>query len=96
MTEQEKPPADGAEAPNPDRVDAEASERGAIEQAEGVRGNAVFGEEGKDAAPAVQQRRPPPPPPPNGGYGWVCTVCCGLINAHTWGLNSSYGKPSPT
>nr|POE47723.1 putative transporter mch2 [Quercus suber] len=33
----------------------------------------------------------PPPPPPDGGYGWVCTVCCALINAHTWGLNSSYG-----
>jgi len=30
-------------------------------------------------------------PPPNGGYGWVCTICCALINAHTWGLNSSYG-----
>ncbi|CAK4032345.1 transporter MCH2 [Lecanosticta acicola] len=29
--------------------------------------------------------------PPNGGYGWVCTACCALINAHTWGLNSSYG-----
>ncbi|KAF7189786.1 putative transporter MCH2 [Pseudocercospora fuligena] len=33
----------------------------------------------------------PPPPPPDGGYGWVCTVCCATINAHTWGLNSSYG-----
>lgn len=32
-----------------------------------------------------------PPPPPNGGYGWTCTVCCAVINAHTWGLNSSYG-----
>ncbi|KAF7554494.1 hypothetical protein G7046_g6796 [Stylonectria norvegica] len=32
-----------------------------------------------------------PPPPPNGGYGWVCTACVGLINAHTWGLNSAYG-----
>ncbi|KAF2209276.1 hypothetical protein CERZMDRAFT_100481 [Cercospora zeae-maydis SCOH1-5] len=31
------------------------------------------------------------PPPPNGGYGWVCTACCATINAHTWGLNSSYG-----
>ncbi|UPX10334.1 uncharacterized protein EKO05_0001000 [Ascochyta rabiei] len=29
--------------------------------------------------------------PPNGGYGWVCTFCVALINAHTWGLNSSYG-----
>ena len=26
--------------------------------------------------------------PPNGGYGWVCTACCFLINAHTWGVNS--------
>lgn len=32
-----------------------------------------------------------PPPPPNGGYGWVCTACVAVINAHTWGLNSSYG-----
>lgn len=29
--------------------------------------------------------------PPNGGYGWVCVICVFLINAHTWGLNSSYG-----
>jgi len=32
-----------------------------------------------------------PDEPPNGGYGWVCTVCTATINAHTWGLNSSYG-----
>lgn len=25
------------------------------------------------------------------GYGWVCTACCATINAHTWGMNSSYG-----
>ncbi|KAF6819002.1 major facilitator superfamily transporter [Colletotrichum musicola] len=25
-----------------------------------------------------------------GGYGWVVVGCCFLINAHTWGLNSSY------
>ncbi|OCL05105.1 MFS general substrate transporter [Glonium stellatum] len=29
--------------------------------------------------------------PPNGGYGWVCVACVFWINAHTWGLNSSYG-----
>lgn len=29
--------------------------------------------------------------PPNGGYGWVCVVCVALINAHTWGINSTYG-----
>ena len=28
---------------------------------------------------------------PNGGYGWVCVACCFLINAHTWGINSSFG-----
>ncbi|KAA6410826.1 MAG: mfs transporter [Lasallia pustulata] len=29
--------------------------------------------------------------PPDGGYGWVCVACCFFINAHTWGINSSYG-----
>ncbi|KAI9710989.1 MAG: hypothetical protein M1820_002427 [Bogoriella megaspora] len=32
-----------------------------------------------------------PDEPPNGGYGWVCVACAFWINAHTWGLNSSYG-----
>ncbi len=35
--------------------------------------------------------KPKVPPPPNGGYGWVVTACSAVINAHTWGLNSSYG-----
>ncbi|KAK3725155.1 hypothetical protein LTR37_000666 [Vermiconidia calcicola] len=35
--------------------------------------------------------RPKIPPPPNGGWGWVNTICSAMINAHTWGLNSSYG-----
>ena len=29
--------------------------------------------------------------PVDGGYGWVCTACVCAINAHTWGLNSSFG-----
>ena len=29
--------------------------------------------------------------PPDGGYGWVCVWCTFFINAHTWGINSSYG-----
>ena len=29
--------------------------------------------------------------PPDGGYGWVCVACTFCINAHTWGINSSYG-----
>ncbi|KXL43191.1 hypothetical protein M433DRAFT_150314 [Acidomyces richmondensis BFW] len=29
--------------------------------------------------------------PPDGGYGWVCTGCVCLINAHTWGINSAWG-----
>ncbi|CAD0114892.1 unnamed protein product [Aureobasidium uvarum] len=39
-----------------------------------------------DVIPATE-----PPPAPNGGYGWVCVACVAIINAHTWGLNSSYG-----
>ncbi|KAK7535753.1 major facilitator superfamily domain-containing protein [Phyllosticta citribraziliensis] len=29
--------------------------------------------------------------PPNGGYGWICCIATFWINAHTWGINSSYG-----
>ncbi|KAI1616169.1 MFS transporter, MCP family, solute carrier family 16, member 7 [Exophiala viscosa] len=29
--------------------------------------------------------------PPDGGYGWACVACNVFINAHTWGINSTYG-----
>ncbi|KAF3910229.1 hypothetical protein ABW21_db0203382 [Orbilia brochopaga] len=29
--------------------------------------------------------------PPDGGYGWICVLCCMFINACTWGINASYG-----
>ncbi|GME50517.1 MFS general substrate transporter [Neofusicoccum parvum] len=38
-----------------------------------------------------QESNESPAPPPDGGYGWICTLCVALINAHTWGVNSSYG-----
>ena len=45
--------------------------------------------------PNPNEAIPAPPvaaaPPPNGGYGWICVLSCGLINGHTWGINSSYG-----
>lgn len=41
------------------------------------------------AAPSAAA--PTPDSPPDGGYGWICVACVFLINAHTWGLNSSYG-----
>ncbi|KAL7791286.1 major facilitator superfamily domain-containing protein [Trichoderma ceciliae] len=40
---------------------------------------------------AVSNAPNAPPPPPNGGYGWVVTASICIINAHTWGMNSSYG-----
>lgn len=48
-------------------------------------------EEDSDLEDACGDNDDEPPPPPNGGYGWVCTACVLCINAHTWGLNSSYG-----
>ena len=41
-------------------------------------------------APATAPTSAGSPRPPNGGYGWVCVACVAVINAHTWGLNSSY------
>lgn len=43
------------------------------------------------ARPAEQPGSSVSASPPNGGYGWVCTACVAIINAHTWGINSSYG-----
>lgn len=44
-----------------------------------------------EQVPTPPQQQRTPEQPPNGGYGWICTVCVALINAHTWGINSSYG-----
>jgi MFS family permease len=41
----------------------------------------------EDKAPVAEESWTPP----NGGYGWVCVVASFFINAHTWGMNSSYG-----
>ncbi|KAJ5953581.1 major facilitator superfamily domain-containing protein [Penicillium verhagenii] len=38
-----------------------------------------------------EHARPPAPIEIDGGYGWICVMCVFLINAHTWGINSSYG-----
>ena len=46
--------------------------------------------EGSVSAEAAQKHEQQDEPP-NGGYGWVCVACVALINAHTWGINSSYG-----
>ncbi|KAL1857276.1 hypothetical protein Plec18167_004754 [Paecilomyces lecythidis] len=40
---------------------------------------------------ASRQTKPNEDVPPDGGYGWVCVACVFWINAHTWGVNSSYG-----
>lgn len=60
-----------------------------IAKAAPVRDNQITADPGDDADNQNVPSRPPPPP--NGGYGWVCAACVGVINAHTWGMNSSYG-----
>ncbi|KAB8215625.1 major facilitator superfamily domain-containing protein [Aspergillus novoparasiticus] len=47
--------------------------------------------EQQDAAPEVLEDKYQRDVPPDGGYGWVCVACVFWINAHTWGINSSYG-----
>ncbi|KAL4920234.1 major facilitator superfamily domain-containing protein [Aspergillus aurantiobrunneus] len=43
-----------------------------------------------ERAPAVEEKSGDDLPP-DGGYGWVCVASVFWINAHTWGINSSYG-----
>lgn len=71
------------EAVTPD----EATESNEVGSATTEQPNATIDQEKRPES----QQNANPPPPPNGGYGWVCTACCAMINAHTWGLNSSYG-----
>ncbi|KAL9062645.1 MAG: hypothetical protein Q9157_008742 [Trypethelium eluteriae] len=49
---------------------------------------AEFESNGTAVGPTIEEKSNEPP---NGGYGWVCVACAFWINAHTWGLNSSYG-----
>ena len=56
-----------------------------------IAASATNGAEDDEKSHAVPNVSAPPPPPPNGGYGWVCCGAAAMINAHTWGLNSSYG-----
>ncbi|TEY39253.1 hypothetical protein BOTCAL_0463g00040 [Botryotinia calthae] len=44
-----------------------------------------------DPEQAQQGARTEIEPPPDGGYGWIYVLCVFLINAHTSGINSSYG-----
>ncbi|KAB8079128.1 MFS transporter [Aspergillus leporis] len=48
-------------------------------------------EQQQNAAPDVLEDKYQRDVPPDGGYGWVCVACVFWINAHTWGINSSYG-----
>ncbi|CZT05034.1 related to protein MCH2 (monocarboxylate permease homolog) [Rhynchosporium agropyri] len=41
--------------------------------------------------PKPSEDQKPDDVPPDGGYGWLVVACVCLINAHTWGINSSYG-----
>ncbi|KAF2088932.1 MFS general substrate transporter [Saccharata proteae CBS 121410] len=52
---------------------------------------AVVAREKHSEDPPPQNVSKPQDVPPNGGYGWVVCACAFWINAHTWGLNSSYG-----
>jgi len=40
---------------------------------------------------STHQHTDPSLEPLDGGYGWVCVVAVFFVNAHTWGINSSYG-----
>jgi MFS family permease len=70
--------------PLPPRADAMIGK----DDSEAISLEALDPDKQAELSPAPQQS---PAQSPNGGYGWICTLCVALINAHTWGINSSYG-----
>lgn len=87
-----QPPTAGRAALSPDDATTEspANQNSSRED----EGDAISEKQDSPSSIEAQSAAPvdyAPPPPPNGGYGWVCTACVSLVNAHTWGLNSSYG-----
>ena len=78
------------EAAGIQRLDSDKRSRSALEKSTGP---AVLDEPQRESLNIVNQVDVPP----DGGYGWVCTACVFLINAHTWGINSvrsTRGQPS--
>ena len=61
-------------------------EKGALESPSDVQGT-----QGEDPPRKSIEEPEAVDEPPDGGYGWVCVACTFFINAHTWGINSSYG-----
>lgn len=89
MGEKQTPPTEGPNVESDRRSQSTTIEDGHVIASVPENQDQPSGAEKQDAEMFPQDQGPPPPP--NGGYGWVCTACVAVINAHTWGLNSSYG-----
>lgn len=73
-----------------DKVENPASARGFGENYSPYQGSeATIG--GSDVEQPRMNEKEEVQEPPNGGYGWICVAATFFINAHTWGINSSYG-----
>jgi len=81
--------------PSTDHVDKEKDQNGDLSASETIvpdeKLSSPVAPLNAEQAPNDVAPTPEPPAAPNGGYGWVCVACVAMINAHTWGLNSSYG-----
>ncbi|THZ32090.1 MFS general substrate transporter [Aureobasidium pullulans] len=81
--------------PSTDHVDKEKDQNGDLSASETIvpdeKLSSPVAPLNTEQAPNDVAPTPEPPAAPNGGYGWVCVACVAMINAHTWGLNSSYG-----
>lgn len=81
--------------PSTDHVDKEKDQNGDLSASETIvpdeKVSSPVAPLNTEQAPNDVVPTPEPPAAPNGGYGWVCVACVAMINAHTWGLNSSYG-----
>ncbi|KAF1817074.1 MFS general substrate transporter [Eremomyces bilateralis CBS 781.70] len=70
--------------------DEDAIERSTSPDATSEDGNSSAGQVAVDVETGADTVALARDGPPEGGYGWVCVLCVAGINAHTWGMNSSY------
>ncbi|EPS27826.1 hypothetical protein PDE_02770 [Penicillium oxalicum 114-2] len=88
-TETDASPGGDLSTSSPEFQKNAGSEIGSADDASAHQKSSAGGE--SNTTDVEQAQSQAPPTEVDGGFGWICVICVFLINAHTWGINSSYG-----